>query len=113
MKDHVATTVVQTLKALNLVENNENQNPNTDYLASQNDHIQPSPFNLQMNPLCPSVDHHMFAATNNADPTMMQMLQQMTNMQNQIAALTMSNKSPLTNKTKNVNGDINPKTGKP
>ena len=42
VKDHVTATGVQTLKALNLVENEENQNPNTDYLTSQNGYENPS-----------------------------------------------------------------------
>ena len=109
MTAHLTETMVETLKALSLV-GEENIDPNIN--SSHNGILAPPSYGTNTtHAQDPLLQHHMYAAAKQQDPVLMQLMQQMSNMQNQLASLTLSAQPSSTNQSKN--DSINQKTGKP
>ena len=111
IKKDLTESFMQTLQAFSMTgdeENNQNMYPsNSLYGYTSSPHFA-QPFPNEQN----NLEHNMFAASQkNQTEILPQLLQQLSEMQNQIANLTLSANTP--NKGANGNEKVNPKTGKP
>ena len=113
LKSELAENFMQTLQAMHMSDEQENQNPNLQPQMAPTSYIAPNS-GIQ--------DNHMFSTVQTAqDPILQQLLAQMAQMQSQIENLSLSNKGSSKASYMNKNKDkqqtsptdkINPKTGK-